>query len=433
MALPDQKFCVVKTFIELPELDDEQDDQDTHPMVMTHTEPIRCRQSLEVENGPREAASMMDRKTSKVRFGEAGAETIEDVVEDLNEDTVQLPSEEQTSEATRCSDMPVRKIKVMNTFVVDDSEDEEAGVMSRCRSEPAGVLFHRDLTPEVSDEEEAMQDMCPHSTFDPFEQPEEEEEVAMCECKTFHPFEGSNEQLGSTMPPAVGQIVSTAGTCREQQAQQVQHPVLFQLPSMPVMYAVPASYNMAMSPPAQEALPHLLGSQTQKSEAQVKTASVQERDAEPLAPGMLQARRTAGGSECMRWMVDGRKLNSKDQKILSPEFQLEFPGYGPQSFRLLIHAKMKTLHKGGQTFLKSKGFGHVCIKCMGSMPEAIESVGFRITVGKTSRGPFWNKFAEQNCCELQGLDEDWDFLSALGSSKNLQLCVEVVGITSRSN
>eukprot|EP00931_Biecheleriopsis_adriatica_P017751 TRINITY_DN1261_c0_g1_i5.p1 TRINITY_DN1261_c0_g1~~TRINITY_DN1261_c0_g1_i5.p1 ORF type:complete len:277 (-),score=68.37 TRINITY_DN1261_c0_g1_i5:334-1164(-) len=276
-----------------------------------------------------------------------------------------------------------------------------------------------------------MQDMCPHATFDPFEQPDEE--LAMGGCRTFDPFEGSNEQLGSTMPPAVGQIVSTAGTCREQQAQQVQHPVLFQLPSMPVMYAVPASYNMAMSPPAQEALPHLLGSQTQKSEAQVKTASVQERDAEPLAPGMLQARRTAGGSECMRWMVDGRKLNSKDQKILSPEFQLEFPGYGPQSFRLLIHAKMKTLHKGGQTFLKSKGFGHVCIKCMGSMPEAIESVGFRITVGKTSRGPFWNKFAEQNCCELQGLDEDWDFLSALGSSKNLQLCVEVVGITSRSN
>lgn len=261
-----------------------------------------------------------------------------------------------------------------------------------------------------------MPDMCAHKTFDDFEQ-------------------SGGHCGGAVMPPAAD----------PRQGPQLQPAALLQaLPVpvlvMPVSPCVSSSHFCRSPSPicqqahlkaaesaeaSQENLPRLLGKEG------MQTAAEATEDSAPGAPLCLE--RTASGMECVVWNMDGRKLKTKDQQILSPEFNLEFPGHGPHPFRLMIHAKMKTRHKGGQTFLKSKGVGHVCIKSKGSMPEGISKVAFKISIGQESRGPFWNQFAEQNCCELQGLDEDWDLLAAMGSSKNLHVRVEVVDFNPTTN
>lgn len=57
--------------------------------------------------------------------------------------------------------------------------------------------------------------------------------------------------------------------------------------------------------------------------------------------------------ESIHWNVDGRKLESQDKQILSPEFELQLPGVPETTpFRLMILAK-ETRGKGCRGFLKA--------------------------------------------------------------------------------
>mmetsp|Transcript_108647 Transcript_108647/g.132596 ORF Transcript_108647/g.132596 Transcript_108647/m.132596 type:complete len:325 (-) Transcript_108647:157-1131(-) len=134
-----------------------------------------------------------------------------------------------------------------------------------------------------------------------------------------------------------------------------------------------------------------------------------------------------GGKELIRWRVDGRKLETQEKQILSPEFDLKLPGLEPAPFRLMILAK-ETRGKGGKGFLKAKGYGRLFIKCVASsLPEGIEPVSFRVTVGHGADNDLpAHQFSEHSCCPLQEGNMPWDLLSRLSSSKRLEVSVQVL-------
>eukprot|EP00435_Cladocopium_sp_Y103_P042868 s429_g11.t5 len=135
-----------------------------------------------------------------------------------------------------------------------------------------------------------------------------------------------------------------------------------------------------------------------------------------------------GGKELIRWRVDGRKLETQEKQILSPEFELKLPGLGTSAaFRLMILAK-ETRGKGGRGFLKAKGAGRLFIKCAdSSLPEGVAPMAFRVMVGPgRERDLPLHQFSQHSCCPLQENKASWDLLSMLdATSKRLEVSVQV--------
>lgn len=137
--------------------------------------------------------------------------------------------------------------------------------------------------------------------------------------------------------------------------------------------------------------------------------------------------------ESIHWNVDGRKLESQDKQILSPEFELQLPGVPETTpFRLMILAK-ETRGKGCRGFLKAKGRGRLFIKCgCSSVPESAAAVAFRVTVGagtdaEKSKVLRPHQFADHSCCPLQEDKEDWGLLPAVScESKHFEVLIEVL-------
>jgi len=137
--------------------------------------------------------------------------------------------------------------------------------------------------------------------------------------------------------------------------------------------------------------------------------------------------------ESIHWNVDGRKLESQDKQILSPEFELQLPGVPEATpFRLMILAK-ETRGKGCRGFLKAKGRGRLFIKCgCSSVPESAAAVAFRVTVGagtdaEKSKVLRPHQFADHSCCPLQEDKEDWVLLPAVScESKHFEVLIEVL-------
>lgn len=75
-------------------------------------------------------------------------------------------------------------------------------------------------------------------------------------------------------------------------------------------------------------------------------------------PGALDQITTETGSTKIRWCVDGQKLESHAEKLISPEFKLGVPGQESQPFRIMILAN-QTGGKHGAGFKKAKGAGSV--------------------------------------------------------------------------
>lgn len=134
-----------------------------------------------------------------------------------------------------------------------------------------------------------------------------------------------------------------------------------------------------------------------------------------------------GGKELIRWRVDGRKLETQEKQILSPEFELKLPGLGASAFRLMILAK-ETRGKGGRGFLKAKGCGWLFIKCADSLlPEGVAPMAFRVTVGPgRERDLPSHQFSQHSCCPLQENKGSWDLLSMLDATKRLEVSVQVL-------
>lgn len=144
----------------------------------------------------------------------------------------------------------------------------------------------------------------------------------------------------------------------------------------------------------------------------------------------------ASGSERIRWCVDGQKLDSHAEKLISPEFRLgaNFGGALAESqpFRIMLLAT-QTGGKHGAGFKKAKGRGNIEIKCLGSYEGP--SISLLVTVGSGSRKQkarelVKHNFAEKSCCPLAKGGRDpfvWDLKAALSKeTKCVEVCIEVL-------
>ena len=126
-----------------------------------------------------------------------------------------------------------------------------------------------------------------------------------------------------------------------------------------------------------------------------------------LEVNKLETRRVAG-KELVRWRVDGNRLESHTERILSPEFQLRV---GPEalSFRLVALAK-ETGGKNGAGFRKAKGQGSLELKCVSQVPAHAPDITVRTTIANHTAPTVRHSFVEKTCCPLpHGNLTDWDF------------------------
>jgi len=157
-----------------------------------------------------------------------------------------------------------------------------------------------------------------------------------------------------------------------------------------------------------------------------------EHQESPLMPGALDQESTASGSERIRWCVDGQKLESHAEKLISPEFRLRLPGSSTESpFRIMLLAT-QTGGKHGAGFKKAKGKGNIELKCLGSFEADLSML---VTVGSGSRKQKAREvvrhgFAEKSCCPLPKGGRDpfvWDLKAALcKETKCVEVCIEVL-------
>ena len=149
-------------------------------------------------------------------------------------------------------------------------------------------------------------------------------------------------------------------------------------------------------------------------------------------PGALDQESTASGSERIRWCVDGQKLESHAEKLISPEFRLRLPGSSTESpFRIMLLAT-QTGGKHGAGFKKAKGKGNIELKCLGSFEADLSML---VTVGSGSRKQKAREvvrhgFAEKSCCPLPKGGRDpfvWNLKAALcKETKCVEVCIEVL-------
>lgn len=365
----------------------------------------------------------------------------------------------------------------------DESEENDlsSDLVVRSRTEPATrvtcdaahawrkqkekTLRFADVADSIEDDTSDELAMTYVSTFDPFEHSDMEEcnsdrtvvdsdsdDLPVTSMKTFDYFENAASTLPvlqpvvATVQPVLfglgmaGVMLTPAHTCHtvltssyvqsnapDRSSQSIAQPACGELDISIGQYqqhlhsvseqAADDISNISAMPEQcciQEELPRLLGTSL-VSDALRKDVSL----SSPLQVDCL-----SGGRTLVRWALDVRKLSSSEKQLLSPEFKIDFPGLGPQPFRMMVLAKQMRRHKGGQTFAKAQGRARLLIKSAASMPDHASRVAFSMTIGDTSRGPFWHQFVEQTCCDLQAVHEDWDLLAAK-SLKHVEICLQV--------
>lgn len=148
-------------------------------------------------------------------------------------------------------------------------------------------------------------------------------------------------------------------------------------------------------------------------------------------PARIEKEITSSGKECIRWIVDGRKLETNCNQLLSREFELEVLEAGLQPFKLMLHAKSSKA-RGGKGFQKVGGRSLLSLKCESSLPSVAGRLALQVTVGKgspteISSGVVRHNFLDQNCCPLQEEGDDWNLLQKMDrASKYFEICLEVV-------
>jgi len=146
--------------------------------------------------------------------------------------------------------------------------------------------------------------------------------------------------------------------------------------------------------------------------------------------GNLETKISEGREEVV-WCVDGSRFDSHQERILSPEFNLNFPGQAePFSFRMVILAT-QTGGKHGAGFKKARGRGSIELKCQSAVPPNVGAVTLNISMGHGSRKQeaptaIWHNFADKTCCLLKNGEEvDWDFKQSI-DGKGCEISVEVL-------
>jgi hypothetical protein len=121
------------------------------------------------------------------------------------------------------------------------------------------------------------------------------------------------------------------------------------------------------------------------------------------------------------WIVDAKKLRTRDQQIISPVFEL-----GPNtSGRLMLKPTSKGDKKRQTTFLKSSGCGSIEFKLVQSEQPA-PNLGMSVSIGKgsqarTALAANKHDFSESSVCRL---GDEWNFRNVI-DAKSARFLVSV--------
>merc|ERR1719324_1687730 len=150
--------------------------------------------------------------------------------------------------------------------------------------------------------------------------------------------------------------------------------------------------------PAAVAAPEmLLRAATARSATAPVPIAPEDARAHPARPGGLTCTSSVGGGSDVCWVVEGRKLDSRDKVVVSPAFNLDLPGLGPTPFKLAIYPRVARGGRCGGDFRRTGGWGHVELKCVAQLPQGAARVVFSIGVGSNApRGPVQHDFSEQS-------------------------------------
>jgi hypothetical protein len=127
------------------------------------------------------------------------------------------------------------------------------------------------------------------------------------------------------------------------------------------------------------------------------------------------------GNRCTSWVVDARKLRSKNQ-VVSKAFEITLRSGHIATFVIMLHPEVRQDVKGGRSFVASKGNGYVQLKCEtelsgGQNHELLFCVGTSAVVGQPSaeppRGPVRNDFGDRTISGLPRSEGMWDFTSCV--------------------
>jgi len=130
------------------------------------------------------------------------------------------------------------------------------------------------------------------------------------------------------------------------------------------------------------------------------------------------------------WVLDAKKLFSKDRCFVSPAFELPLGCQVP--FKVLLQAKKKSQARGGENFCRARGIGSVHLKCEAASEEVppCAALTFTIAVGKEPpRGPVRHDFSHGSVAGLppDGLKPQyWNLRSSVDDpSQSLTIYLEV--------
>ena len=230
-------------------------------------------------------------------------------------------------------------------------------------------------------------------------------------------------------PPMPGTASASAWVPAQPRLAQAA-PMVSLLP-VPLALAMPVASPMPVVQPGCE-YPRLLGSVSPASQGSPKPTSPSVSPSVSPRPGTLEATHLDENWQLVKWYVDAAKFESNSERLLSPEFQLHFPGQAePFTFRMVILAT-QTGGKNGAGFKKAKGRGSIELKCSSTVPSGVDSVTAFVTIGEGARKQFCAKpiehnFADKTCCQLRnGEEADWDFRQSISrDTKNCEISVEV--------
>lgn len=199
------------------------------------------------------------------------------------------------------------------------------------------------------------------------------------------------------------------------------------------MHVLPVPMSVVMVPgimlqmPKTAAIP---SSPEPQGHVEQKTTMRKKPAASTVGPARLDKEVMGSGKECVKWIVDGRKLESNCNQLLSREFELDIPGAGLQPFKLMLQAKASKA-RGGRGFQKVSGRSLLFLKCSASLPSTTGCLAVQVTVGRGSPtelscSPIHHNFLDQNCCPLQQ-EGDWNLLQMVDrASKYFEISLEVL-------
>lgn len=130
-------------------------------------------------------------------------------------------------------------------------------------------------------------------------------------------------------------------------------------------------------------------------------------------------------SMSIQWVVDARKLSSKDTVIVSPSFELPF--VSSTSFRIMLRPEQVSLQASGLSFQKSRGVGTVQLKCVSEFPEEVGPLELRWMVGQGPLGE--QQVHDFSQCGVCSVPQVWNFRDAVdATTRSFIVWLEVSGL-----